>query len=244
NATVRVNPTQLKAVIEHFSDVLDMQTKMADAVAVYCDANLKDVADMEMELDALDPAGTLVVDCEVLRGVVKRYGFRFSRNKFQTFVRLQFQTRGTTVPYLDFTKLLSSLLRQRACDHDDDDENDDRDVTHPTLHHSNDLADGQVDSAAIAATLSLHEAIGLSVKKQQPMRQPSTGGSFRRPTPLLLDTLSAYTRVNAEDDAKEEAMYATLRTPASTTAAAAAAAGGAAPPTTRNVSSSTTTTTP
>ncbi|RHZ05031.1 hypothetical protein DYB31_008474, partial [Aphanomyces astaci] len=41
NATVRVNPTQLKAVIEHFSDVLDMQTKMADAVAVYCDANLK-----------------------------------------------------------------------------------------------------------------------------------------------------------------------------------------------------------
>ncbi|RHZ13713.1 hypothetical protein DYB37_006471 [Aphanomyces astaci] len=205
NATVRVNPTQLKAVIEHFSDVLDMQTKMADAVAVYCDANLKDVADMEMDLDALDPAGTLVVDCEVLRGVVKRYGFRFSRNKFQTFVRLQFQTRGTTVPYLEFTKLLSSLLRQRAAACDDDDD-DDRDVTHPTLHHSNDLADGQVDSAAIAATLSLHEAIGLSVKKQQPMHQSSTGGSFRRPTPLLLDTLSAYTRVNAEDDATQEAI--------------------------------------
>ncbi|ETW02755.1 hypothetical protein H310_05254 [Aphanomyces invadans] len=214
NATVRINPNELKAVIEHYSDVLEMQGKMAEAIAAFCDANLKDMSDFEADVMALDADQTQVVEVEALRSLIKRYGFRFSKNKFQTFVRLQFHTRGTKVPYVEFTTLLASLLRQIQRDDVERGSSDDDDVMHPDLHHSNQLHDEAVDNAAIAATASLHEAIGLSTKKRDmPLRQASSG-SFRRPTPLLLHTLSAYQRVNAEDDATEEAAaYASIHTP-------------------------------
>ncbi|CAK4261165.1 unnamed protein product [Aphanomyces euteiches] len=117
NATVRVNPNELKTVIEHFADVLEMQTEMAEAINEYCDANDKDAKELEQDMVALDPQGTGYIEGEDLRNIIIRYGFKFSANKFQTFVRLQFKTRGTKVPYADFCRILFGLTDQLKAHH-------------------------------------------------------------------------------------------------------------------------------
>ncbi|KAG9403806.1 hypothetical protein AC1031_005304 [Aphanomyces cochlioides] len=117
NATVRVNPSELKTVIEHFADVLEMQTEMAEAINEYCDANDKDVKELEQDMVALDPQATGYIEGEELRNIISRYGFKFSANKFQTFVRLQFKTQGTKVPYADFCRVLFGLTDQLKAHH-------------------------------------------------------------------------------------------------------------------------------
>ncbi|KAF0695956.1 Aste57867_13263 [Aphanomyces stellatus] len=224
NATVRVNPHELKAVVEHFSDVLDMQTKMADAVAEYCDAHDKDLTDMRRDVEAADGAGSGLVDIEVLRHVIKKYGFKFSKTKFQTFVRLQFSTRGRNVPYNDFFAMLVALMTKLAAESEAEDDNRDvfvPDVTppHHVSHHESDESSRGSTHGSRHHHDSMH---GKHHKETSHHERPpaagverSASGSFRRPkTADLLRTLSAYDHVNAEDDLARNAAYVPMTTPA------------------------------
>ncbi|OQS02225.1 hypothetical protein THRCLA_05381 [Thraustotheca clavata] len=106
NATVRVNPAELKRSVEHFTEVLEIQRKMVAALLHFTQTHLKSLADMEAELKLQDDKGTGYVEIDDLRHAIKRYGFKFSKNKFNTFIRLQFKTKGTKVPYETFFKTL------------------------------------------------------------------------------------------------------------------------------------------
>ncbi|CAK4696975.1 hypothetical protein LEN26_019386 [Aphanomyces euteiches] len=183
NATVRVNPHELKAVIEHFSDVLEMQTDMADAIVTYCDAHGKDIKDLEHDIVAMDPQATGYIEGEALRDIISHYGFKFSANKFQTFVRLQFKTRGTRVPYADFCRVLYGLTEQLTSQHDS----------------LSELLSGK----------NLHSEYLNSLRRDRPSESFLSGTTSshgqRRPNHAMLFKLSAINQFNAKDNAESQA---------------------------------------
>ncbi|EQC42050.1 hypothetical protein SDRG_00893 [Saprolegnia diclina VS20] len=116
NATVRVNPAELKIVIEHYADVLQLQRKMARAVLAHLAARdvTIDVFIAGLKLD--DPNETGYMEGAVLRKNIKRFGYKFSKLKFTSFVRLQFETKGTKVKY----ERLVQMLHDEAAHHGDE----------------------------------------------------------------------------------------------------------------------------
>ncbi|EQC42051.1 hypothetical protein SDRG_00894 [Saprolegnia diclina VS20] len=112
NATVRVNAAELKRSVEHFTEVLEIQEKMVAALVKYTATHLKSLEDMQDELKLHDDKHSGYIEIDVLRRTIKRYGFKFSKNKFNTFIRLQFKTKGTTVQYETFLKVLHRTIEK------------------------------------------------------------------------------------------------------------------------------------
>ncbi|CAK4618189.1 unnamed protein product [Aphanomyces euteiches] len=111
NGVFRVDASKLSAIVEHFCEVQAVKDDMVRQVLLYLHHNHKTVADVQRALAAADAnddvAGDGYIDMDVLRGVLKKFGYRFPRQKFVTFVRLQFDAKGTTIRYADLIKLLN-----------------------------------------------------------------------------------------------------------------------------------------
>ncbi|KAF0695957.1 Aste57867_13264 [Aphanomyces stellatus] len=106
NGIVRVNPGELKSVVEHFIDVLQLQRKMVRAVAAHCETHRIDLEQLRTDLELEDKDRSRYIEGDILRQTIKKYGFKFSKHKFNTFVRLQFKTKGTRVRYDLFFRVL------------------------------------------------------------------------------------------------------------------------------------------
>ncbi|OQS02226.1 hypothetical protein THRCLA_05382 [Thraustotheca clavata] len=106
NATVRANPVELKSVVEHYAEVLELQHKMAHDVHKYLNDHAISLEVFMAGLEMDDPEKTGYMEGTKLRKYIKRYGFKFSKLKFTSFIRLQFETKGTSVKY---SKLLDIL---------------------------------------------------------------------------------------------------------------------------------------
>ncbi|CAK4140650.1 unnamed protein product [Aphanomyces euteiches] len=110
NGIVRVNPGELKSVLEHFIDVLELQRRMVRAVLAHCETHNIEITQIMKDLKTHDDDNSRYVESEILRSTIKRYGFKFSKHKFNTFVRLQFKTKGTRVRYDLFYRVLFSEI--------------------------------------------------------------------------------------------------------------------------------------
>ncbi|OQR91287.1 hypothetical protein ACHHYP_04816 [Achlya hypogyna] len=108
NATVRVNPAELKVVVEHYTDVLELQRKMAHAMLAHFQAHDMNLAVFAAGLKLDDPDHSGFMDQTVLRKTIKRFGFKFSKLKFTSFMRLQFETKGTQVKYAKLLEILEA----------------------------------------------------------------------------------------------------------------------------------------
>ncbi|KAF0682720.1 Aste57867_25171 [Aphanomyces stellatus] len=112
NGVFRVDAKKLSAIVEHFAEVEATKTEMVRQVLEYLHHHGQAVADIEAALAAADStdddAGDGFIDMDVMRGVLKQFGFRFQRQKFTMFVRLQFETKGATLRYGDLIRLLST----------------------------------------------------------------------------------------------------------------------------------------
>ncbi|RHY32790.1 hypothetical protein DYB32_002246 [Aphanomyces invadans] len=106
NGIVRVCPGELKQVLEHFTDVLEQQRRMVRAIHHHCHTTGVSLRHMLADLQEADPTKSRYVERDVLRHTIAAYGFKFSKLKFNTFVRLQFKTQGTQVRYDLFYKVL------------------------------------------------------------------------------------------------------------------------------------------
>ncbi|KAH9192923.1 hypothetical protein AeNC1_005094 [Aphanomyces euteiches] len=217
NATVRVNPHELKAVIEHFSDVLEMQTEMAEAIVDHCDAHGKDIKELEQDIIAIDAQTTGYIEVEALRDVISRYGFKFSANKFQTFVRLQFKTRGTRVPYADFCRVFYGLTEQLKSSHHDI-------VSEVMTTVSKHQPGHKASQHHRSKPHHHHRQHPRSFKRGRSsesfhnvLNNSMSSRSLRRPNHALLHNLSAFQRVNAEDDVESSSqVYQQVQTPKKT----------------------------
>ncbi|RHY18512.1 hypothetical protein DYB36_010251 [Aphanomyces astaci] len=106
NGIVRVCPGELKQVLEHFTDVLELQKRMVNAIHHHTTTHRLDLHELLADLQSHDPTQSRFVERDVLRHVIANYGFKFSKLKFNTFVRLQCKTQGTQVRYDLFFKVL------------------------------------------------------------------------------------------------------------------------------------------
>ncbi|OQR87365.1 hypothetical protein ACHHYP_08962 [Achlya hypogyna] len=104
-----VEPKKLSGVIEHFTEVADMKKQMVTQIMTYLHSRSLRVKNLEEALakaDAADDdANDGFIHTEDLRQVLKDYGFTFSRHKFHTLVRLEFDTKGKTIRYKDLLRL-------------------------------------------------------------------------------------------------------------------------------------------
>ncbi|OQS02512.1 hypothetical protein THRCLA_05113 [Thraustotheca clavata] len=110
NGTWIVDPKKLRSVIEHFVHVEIMKQQMISQITTYLTNHQKSVWHIKEALEKEDAnddvANDGFVDMDVLRNVLKRFGFTFSRHKFHTFVRLEFETKGKTIRFNDLFKFL------------------------------------------------------------------------------------------------------------------------------------------
>ncbi|ETV90217.1 hypothetical protein H310_14945, partial [Aphanomyces invadans] len=121
NSLFRVDAHKLSAIVEHFAEVEAMKDDMARQVLDHLHHTHQTLADLAAALanaDATDDdAGDGYIEMEVLRGILKQFGFRFQRQKFTTLVRLEFASKGTTIRYQDLLTLLGDTevsMRQQS----------------------------------------------------------------------------------------------------------------------------------
>jgi hypothetical protein len=111
DATWHVDAKKLAKVIEHFADVETMKQQMIREINTYLMAHNQTPEDIRLALVSADADSNDnddgYIHIDVLRNVLKTFGFKFGRHKFHTFVRVEFQTKGATILYNDFLRLLT-----------------------------------------------------------------------------------------------------------------------------------------
>ncbi|RHY24988.1 hypothetical protein DYB32_008573 [Aphanomyces invadans] len=110
NGTWRVNAKHLSDLVESFAEVESMKKQMVMQILTHLHHHSKSLGDLETALKIAANASAATdrgyVDMEVVRRVLKQFGFKFARRKFHSFVRLEFHTRGTAIRYADVMRLL------------------------------------------------------------------------------------------------------------------------------------------
>ncbi|KAF0687313.1 Aste57867_20923 [Aphanomyces stellatus] len=111
HGTWRVGRKKLSSVIEHFAQVEKMKQRMCVQIHCFFREQGKTIEDLQAALEAADAADSEAndgfIDIDVCREVLKDFGFLFARHKFNTFVRLEFDTKGETIKYADLLKILA-----------------------------------------------------------------------------------------------------------------------------------------
>ncbi|OQS02356.1 hypothetical protein THRCLA_21442, partial [Thraustotheca clavata] len=114
DGTWRVVPKKLAAVIDHLKEVEELNGVMFEQIGSYLQSHMKFVKDIENELNRIDKNDGNQdghIDIERLRQVFINYGFKLSRHKFTTLVLLKYQTKGTTV---NFMEILNAIEKYTA----------------------------------------------------------------------------------------------------------------------------------
>ncbi|KAH9184355.1 hypothetical protein AeNC1_013669 [Aphanomyces euteiches] len=110
NGTWRVGRKKLSSVIEHFAQVEKMKQRMCVQIHTYFREHNKKLEDLQAALEAADAADSDAndgfIDLDVCRQVLKDFGFQFARHKFNTFVRMEFETKGETIKFATLVKIL------------------------------------------------------------------------------------------------------------------------------------------
>ncbi|KAF0752396.1 hypothetical protein AaE_006055 [Aphanomyces astaci] len=118
NGTWRVGRKKLSSVIEHFAQVEKMKQRMCVQIHTFFLEHQKTLADLQAALEEADAADADAndgfIDLDVCRETLKDFGFLFARHKFNTFVRLEFDTKGETIRYSDLLEILKHVPTSEA----------------------------------------------------------------------------------------------------------------------------------
>ncbi|RHY30973.1 hypothetical protein DYB32_003881 [Aphanomyces invadans] len=118
NGTWRVGRKKLSSVIEHFAQVEKMKQRMCVQIHTFFHEHHKTLDDLQAALEKADAADSDAndgfIDLDVCRETLKDFGFLFSRHKFNTFVRLEFDTKGETIRYADLLDILKHVPSNEA----------------------------------------------------------------------------------------------------------------------------------
>ncbi|RHY47686.1 hypothetical protein DYB38_010333 [Aphanomyces astaci] len=118
NGTWRVGRKKLSSVIEHFAQVEKMKQRMCVQIHTFFLEHQKTLADLQAALEEADAADEDAndgfIDLDVCRETLKDFGFLFARHKFNTFVRLEFDTKGETIRYSDLLEILKHVPTSEA----------------------------------------------------------------------------------------------------------------------------------
>ncbi|EGZ24462.1 hypothetical protein PHYSODRAFT_478644 [Phytophthora sojae] len=104
--TLRIDSHTLSDVVENFSEVVCLRSEFATSLLHHMTQQELSVTDLQAELKARDSTGSGFIDVDDLRDVLAKFGFRLTRFRFNTVVKLLFELEGTTVAYSHVVRLV------------------------------------------------------------------------------------------------------------------------------------------
>ncbi|OWZ22862.1 hypothetical protein PHMEG_0002354 [Phytophthora megakarya] len=104
--TLRIDSHTLSDVVENFSEVVRLRSEFATSLLHHITQQELTIADLQAELKARDRTNIGYIDVDDLREVLSKFGFRLTRFRFNSVVKLLFELDGTTVAYAQVVRLV------------------------------------------------------------------------------------------------------------------------------------------
>ncbi|KAG6620091.1 uncharacterized protein IUM83_05725 [Phytophthora cinnamomi] len=104
--TLRIDSHTLSDVVENFSEVVRLRSEFATSLLQHMTQQELAVSDLQAELKARDATGSGFIEVDDLRDVLSKFGFRLTRFRFNSVVKLLFELNDTTVAYSHVVRLV------------------------------------------------------------------------------------------------------------------------------------------
>jgi hypothetical protein len=106
SSAIVIDSHTLSDVVENFSDVVHLRSEFAASLSQHLAQKELTVADLQAELKARDAKGSGLIEVDDLRSVLSKFGFRLTRFRFNSVIKLLFELEGTTVAYAQVARLV------------------------------------------------------------------------------------------------------------------------------------------
>ncbi|EGZ24459.1 hypothetical protein PHYSODRAFT_554617 [Phytophthora sojae] len=107
SSTLRIDSHTLSSVVETFSEVVRLRSEFAASLRHHLTQQELTIADLQEELKARDAAGSGLIEVDELRSVLGKFGFRLTRFRFNSVVKMLFETERTSVAYSQVVRLVA-----------------------------------------------------------------------------------------------------------------------------------------
>ena len=106
SSILRIDSHTLSDVIENFSEVVRLRSEFATSLLHQMTQHELTISDLKEELQMHDPTGSGLIEIDDLRSVLAKFGFRLTRFRFNSVVKLLFELEGTAVTYEQVLRLV------------------------------------------------------------------------------------------------------------------------------------------
>ncbi|KAL3672238.1 hypothetical protein V7S43_002899 [Phytophthora oleae] len=106
SSTLGIDSHTLSDVVENFSETVRLRSEFAASLHQLLVQQELTVEDLQAELKAQDTNGTGAIEVDDLRSVLAKFGFRLTRYRFNSVVKLLFELEGTTVVFAQAIRLV------------------------------------------------------------------------------------------------------------------------------------------
>ncbi|KAF1784536.1 S-adenosyl-L-methionine-dependent methyltransferase [Phytophthora cactorum] len=104
--TLRIDSHTLSDVVENFSEVVHLRSEFATTLLNHITQQELAISDLQAELKARDRTSSGFIEVDDLRDVLSKFGFRLTRYRFNSVVKLLFELEGTAVAYSNVVRLV------------------------------------------------------------------------------------------------------------------------------------------
>ncbi|KAG1703941.1 hypothetical protein DVH05_006948 [Phytophthora capsici] len=106
SSTLRIDSHTLSDVVENFSEIVRLRSEFATSLHQFMTQQELTVEDLQAELKAQDDNDIGAIEVDDLRAVLAKFGFRLTRYRFNSVVKLLFELEGTTVSIAQVIRLV------------------------------------------------------------------------------------------------------------------------------------------
>lgn len=103
---LRIDSHTLSDVVENFSEVVLLRSEFATSLFHHITQQELAISDLQAELKSRDRTSCGFIEVDDLRDVLSNFGFRLTRFRFNSVVKLLFELEGTTVAYAHVMRLV------------------------------------------------------------------------------------------------------------------------------------------
>ncbi|KAK1932065.1 hypothetical protein P3T76_012565 [Phytophthora citrophthora] len=166
SSTLRIDSHTLSDVVENFSETVHLRSEFATSLHQLLTQQELTVEDLQAELKAHDANGTGFIDVDDLRVVLAKFGFRLTRYRFNSVVKLLFELEGTTVSFAQVIRLVVMVQNENLVENAPV-------PAHPLLRPSVMVYDNEGQPSVLSqSNYNLHAST-----RQLPLLEQSKGGS-------------------------------------------------------------------
>ncbi|GMF19450.1 unnamed protein product [Phytophthora lilii] len=168
SCTLRIDSHTLSDVVENFSEVVHLRSGFATSLHQHITQQDLAVSDLQAELKAHDATGTGFIEVDDLRDVLSKFGFRLTRFRFNSVVKLLFELEGTAVAYDQVVRLVLMAQNDNLAENGPVSQH----PAHPLLRPSVMVHDNIGQSSVLSQT---HYDLYASTRQLPHLAQPSVG---------------------------------------------------------------------